>query len=130
MAASLINCGRGGVAATTRIIRGRGDATAATRIVRGRGDATADAPRAASADACRYFHCTDLGKQLAPVIGRYNEWKAAGAPPVREPDPPVWPAPGLATAPARPLWPRLENLKPGATTERKLPSRRLLWLVA
>ena len=39
-----------------------------------------------------YFHCVDLGKQLAPVIGRYNDWLDAGAAPrEREAAPPVVP---------------------------------------
>ncbi|KAH8050665.1 3-hydroxyanthranilate 3,4-dioxygenase [Aureococcus anophagefferens] len=46
-----------------------------------------------------YFHCVDLGAQLAPVIGRYGDWRASGAAPVREAAPPVEADADEATAP-------------------------------
>ncbi|KAH8072282.1 3-hydroxyanthranilate 3,4-dioxygenase [Aureococcus anophagefferens] len=58
-----------------------------------------------------YFHCVDLGAQLAPVIGRYGDWRASGAAPVREAAPPVEADADEATAPPEDTDARLAALR-------------------
>jgi hypothetical protein len=58
-----------------------------------------------------YFHCVDLGAQLAPVIGRYGDWRASGGAPVREAAPPVEADADEATAPPEDTEARLAALR-------------------
>lgn len=63
-----------------------------------------------------YFHCTDLGKDLGPVIADYATWQASGAAPRRVAAPPLVADDVVPLDAVQPLQPRLEDLEAGSTT--------------
>ena len=62
-----------------------------------------------------YFHCTDLGKDLKPVIEDYGRWKESGEGPRRVEAPPLVPDDVVPLDVPQPLQPRLENIQPSST---------------
>jgi len=62
-----------------------------------------------------YFFCSDLGKDLKPVIEDYGRWKDAGAPPRRVAAPPLVPDDVVPLDVPQPLQPRLDGLQPSST---------------
>ena len=62
-----------------------------------------------------YFHCTDLGKDLKPVIEDYGRWKESGEGPRRVEAPPLVPDDVVPLDVPQPLQPRLDSIKPSST---------------
>ena len=62
-----------------------------------------------------YFFCSDLGKDLKPVIEDYGRWKDSGEPPRRVAAPPLVPDDVVPLDVPQPLQPRLDGLQPSST---------------
>ncbi len=62
-----------------------------------------------------YFFCSDLGKDLKPVIEDYGRWKDSGEPPRRVVAPPLVPDDVVPLDVPQPLQPRLDGLQPSST---------------
>ena len=62
-----------------------------------------------------YFFCSDLGKDLKPVIEDYGRWKDSGEPPRRVAAPPLVPDDVVPLDDPQPLQPRLDGLQPSST---------------
>ena len=62
-----------------------------------------------------YFFCSDLGKDLKPVIEDYGRWKDSGESPRRVAAPPLVPDDVVPLDVPQPLQPRLDGLQPSST---------------